>query len=542
MFNKFSREKSASFIFSLLLHILVFLALLKFFNMEFKKKEPEIIVDFEEPPTQIQEIDKPETEVKPIEQERESEKLKEVKPLKVITSVLKDSLQKKNKNLSNPEVRIGDLAVGNTSNSNTIQLSFNQSSLISKKEENIINKALYWLSQKQQADGSWGVYGWLTGLALMSFFSYHPLIPRYRETINNGVKWIKDYFNNDTAFIHGKGYAYIINLFALIEAYLFTKNKHLEKIIIRELERVVNQSNSIGLYCYFFVKNAKLMPNNKNLTINNLIGKYRNMIYKTEQNRLAWSVEDSNDVMRLTNQDAKDDPSDISLSTWVYTVLTKAKKLNLPKNLNRKLNSLFQRATQSIRKTYYSLNGIQSFAYSVDSKFNVITYSVGSTTSLKYAGILTLWQLNNQLLKPFLSKEYFEVFMKYAFRDSEDLFNLTVKRRELLHGYTYSTYYLSYFIAQSDIKKWEKWKTKLIVNLLDRVQKPNKKSAFWNTTRDEIGFSGVRNLTSKIMATSLNILSLTAGFRFSPEGEKLFIIPKKQKFPIFARGFKITPL
>ncbi len=123
-----------------------------------------------------------------------------------------------------------------------------------------VTGALNWLKDHQNADGSWGEdksrQPALTGLATLTFLGrgITPMSQDYGRTLVSALKKLVEFGSSASAngVINGdgNGYCHPIVAYAISEAYTLTKIPHLEDVMNRMVNVIVQGQNKNGSYNY----------------------------------------------------------------------------------------------------------------------------------------------------------------------------------------------------------------------------------------------------------------------------------------------------
>ena len=126
--------------------------------------------------------------------------------------------------------------------------------------ENAVIKALNWLNQDQNPDGSWGKNskGAMTGFALLCYLGHCELTdsPEYGEAVAKGIKYLvelgdeKDGWLYVTNHKHGSAYAHGIATYALAEAYGMTEKNFILPVLQKAIHRIVAGQKQDGGWVY----------------------------------------------------------------------------------------------------------------------------------------------------------------------------------------------------------------------------------------------------------------------------------------------------
>ena len=125
-----------------------------------------------------------------------------------------------------------------------------------KAKLDAVLKALRWLKNHQNDDGSWGEgnpndHSALTGMALLAYLGYG-LTPRSEEfgmTIMKAIKKLVEFLGPDANGVEG-GYRHGIAMYALNEAYTLTKIPMLEGVVNKGMTKLINGMNPAGAFNY----------------------------------------------------------------------------------------------------------------------------------------------------------------------------------------------------------------------------------------------------------------------------------------------------
>ena len=121
-------------------------------------------------------------------------------------------------------------------------------------------KALNWLNQDQNADGSWGnnAKGAMTGFALLCYLGHCELTdsPEYGEAVAKGIKYLVELGDEKDGWLyvtnqkHGSAYAHGIASYALAEAYGMTEKPFILPVLKKAIQRIVAGQKSDGGWVY----------------------------------------------------------------------------------------------------------------------------------------------------------------------------------------------------------------------------------------------------------------------------------------------------
>ncbi len=132
------------------------------------------------------------------------------------------------------------------------------------RTELAVTKALKWLRDHQNADGSWGENGGympaFTGLALLAFLAHGetPSSQEFGACVLKGIKKLVEYGDSPNPVAAGaSGYGHMIFTYALCEAYALTKIPMLEAVMNKNVQIAVNGQNVGGGYDYSYGKSGR---------------------------------------------------------------------------------------------------------------------------------------------------------------------------------------------------------------------------------------------------------------------------------------------
>ena len=136
--------------------------------------------------------------------------------------------------------------------------------------EAAVNKALEWLKNHQEADGSWGPRRTaMTGLGLLTFLAHGETTgsKKYGATVRKAIEYLSRIQREDGALYSslntsGNGgdpgcYEHAIATYALCEAYGLTKIPDLKERMEKALKIIVSGQQGGGLWNYGYLKNDR---------------------------------------------------------------------------------------------------------------------------------------------------------------------------------------------------------------------------------------------------------------------------------------------
>lgn len=129
-----------------------------------------------------------------------------------------------------------------------------------ERVEKAVVKALNWLNQDQNPDGSWGnnAKGAMTGFALLCYLGHCELTdsPEYGEAIAKGIKYLVELGDEKDGWLyitnnkHGSAYAHGIATYALAEAYGMTEKQFILPILQKAIRRIIVGQKDDGGWVY----------------------------------------------------------------------------------------------------------------------------------------------------------------------------------------------------------------------------------------------------------------------------------------------------
>jgi hypothetical protein len=137
----------------------------------------------------------------------------------------------------------------------------------SKAGQASVNRALRWLAQVQNDDGSWGkpnggdgVAGH-TGLALLVFLAHGetPLSEKYGKTVQDAMRWLAEYGNRSDLNVKRRpmGYAHGIATYAISEAYAMTKIPFMQSAMENCVDKLIDGQMGNGGFGYGYTSGPR---------------------------------------------------------------------------------------------------------------------------------------------------------------------------------------------------------------------------------------------------------------------------------------------
>ena len=133
------------------------------------------------------------------------------------------------------------------------------------KDEQAIGKALHWLKDHQNADGSWGqeYQGAMTGFALLSFMGHceRPSSHEYGACVRKAIDYLVQMGGGQSGKLsHGGGnpwvYEHGIATYALAESYVLTKEVKIADVLKQSVRMIVEGQGGDGGWEYNFAKSG----------------------------------------------------------------------------------------------------------------------------------------------------------------------------------------------------------------------------------------------------------------------------------------------
>ncbi|MDT8389670.1 MAG: prenyltransferase/squalene oxidase repeat-containing protein [Lentisphaeria bacterium] len=127
--------------------------------------------------------------------------------------------------------------------------------------ERAVLKALRWLQEHQEEDGSWSPRSnpeAMSGMALLAFLAHGetPSSEEFGATVQRGIQWLANRMLNKKG-LESKGYSHGIATYALCEAYALTKIPFVKPAMEKGLERMISGQQPKGGFDYNYAKGKR---------------------------------------------------------------------------------------------------------------------------------------------------------------------------------------------------------------------------------------------------------------------------------------------
>lgn len=126
--------------------------------------------------------------------------------------------------------------------------------------ERAVLKALRWLKDHQEKDGSWSpkYKEAMTGMALLAFLAHGetPSSEEFGPTVQKGISWLAERMLNKKGLEH-RGYSHGIATYALCEAYTLTKIPFLKPAMEKGLQRIIDGQQGRGGFDYNYADKGR---------------------------------------------------------------------------------------------------------------------------------------------------------------------------------------------------------------------------------------------------------------------------------------------
>lgn len=128
--------------------------------------------------------------------------------------------------------------------------------------ERAVLKALRWLKEHQEEDGSWSPKEYpeaMTGLALLAFLAHGetPASEEFGATVQTAIQWLANRMLSKGAKLEHRGYSHGIATYALGEAYGLTKIPFVKPAMETGLNRIVTGQQPRGGFNYGYEKGER---------------------------------------------------------------------------------------------------------------------------------------------------------------------------------------------------------------------------------------------------------------------------------------------
>ncbi|MBU0678260.1 MAG: terpene cyclase/mutase family protein [Verrucomicrobia bacterium] len=260
---------------SIILHVLLVIALVKFvvFDSVMKESEVEVMImepeavdleELEEIKELLEDIEMPEVEMPDTFDEAMPEDVESFQDEAIDDFSALDIASDVNSPLIMKNLYAGRSASGRSASLKRYAGKYG------KFTEPAVIKALEWLKKTQEANGSWPAGGHqnrvgLTGLALLTFLAHGETVdsPDYGETVTKAIRYLVDQQNGrgDGFFCEMKNgpasYAHAIAAYAICEAFSMTRIPELKDVMEKATAGIINGQQATGLWDYGYKKEGR---------------------------------------------------------------------------------------------------------------------------------------------------------------------------------------------------------------------------------------------------------------------------------------------
>ena len=132
----------------------------------------------------------------------------------------------------------------------------------SKKSLDAVMRALMWLRDVQNPDGSWSTKqkNGMTGLAVLTFLAHGetPTSKKFGKCVKKGISWLVESMNSGNSMKGGHGsYPHGIATYALAEAYGMTGISDVGLAMDKGLKKIIDGQQADGNFDYYYRKGAR---------------------------------------------------------------------------------------------------------------------------------------------------------------------------------------------------------------------------------------------------------------------------------------------
>ncbi len=321
----------------------------------------------------------------------------------------------------------------------------------SEETEQAVIKALRWLKENQNKDGSWGDNTGISGLALLAFLGHGetPASERYGECVKKAIDYLVSVSKQNKGYICNSndsrpGYTHGIASFAMAEAYGLTRDPKLREVMNDAILLIVQGQNNEGGFDY----------------------RYAN-----------------------SNRFGNRTRSDLSVGGWNMQAMSAAKQVSCDV---KELNAAIDKAVKCVKSLY--VEEASMFAYdSSSSRVRGKGFGGNGSESLTGVGTLCLAELEG-----FKSQE-FTGALKYLLKNAKcDWDN---NKQWPIYMWYYQT--LTFFKSEQN---WNEWNKQMSLTLV----KHQFEDGHWEEERN----FGVSGINLKVYSTALCALMLEVYYRY----------------------------